>query len=67
MIKAAIAISTIATSITVSEGTESRVPETWQKFYNGPNPGMIDVATARREMPWIIGESKPVSITQPPA
>ena len=49
-------------SITIS-GTEVRQPlETWDKFLNGPNAGMIEIESARREIPWIIGESSVVTV-----
>ncbi len=38
-----------------------RLLDTWLRYYNGPNAGMIDVELARREVPWLVGES--VSIT----
>ena len=42
------------------------ISETWDKFYNGPNAGKIDVEAARREMPWLIGEAKSVTIRVSP-
>jgi hypothetical protein len=33
---------------------EALIPETWIKFFNGPNAGMIDLETARRDMPWLV-------------
>jgi hypothetical protein len=38
------------------------LPETWRRFYNGPNAGLIDVEVASREMPWLVGVS-PSGIT----
>ena len=36
--------------------------ETWRRFYNGPNAGLIDVAFAKREVPWLVGESQAVTV-----
>ena len=36
--------------------------ETWRRFYNGPNAGMIDVSSAKREVPWLVGESPAVTL-----
>ncbi len=35
--------------------------ETWRRYYNGPNAGLIDVEVARREVPWLVGESSGVT------
>lgn len=51
----------MAQSATVA--SVSRVlPETWQRFYNGPNVGLIDVEIAAVEMPWLVGMSVGVTI-----
>jgi hypothetical protein len=34
---------------------QSMVPETWLRFFNGPNAGYIDMEEAAKEMPWLIG------------
>lgn len=38
------------------------IPETWLRFYNGPNAGLVDVESAKREMPWILGVSPVVTL-----
>jgi hypothetical protein len=40
-----------------------QVSELWSRFYNGPNAGLIDVALARKEMPWLIGEGMSVQLS----
>ena len=39
------------------------IPETWRRFYNGPNAGLIDVELAHKEMPWLIGEGASVELS----
>ena len=36
---------------------ESLVPETWLRYFNGPNAGYIDLQAAASEMPWLMGAS----------
>lgn len=36
--------------------------ETWRRYYDGPNAGTIDVETARREVPSLLGTSVPQEI-----
>ena len=31
------------------------IPETWIRYFNGPNAGFIDMELAKKEMPWLIG------------
>ena len=38
-------------------------PETWLRYYNGPHAGLIDVETARREMPWLVGASASLTLS----
>jgi len=44
---------------------EVHVSEVWNRFYNGPNAGLIDVEVARKEMPWLIGEGTSVQLSSP--
>ncbi len=46
---------------------EPRVSEIWDRFYNGPNAGLIDVELARKEMPWLIGEGASIVLSGPTA
>jgi hypothetical protein len=39
------------------------VPETWLRCYNGPHAGLIDVETARREMPWLVGAASLLNVS----
>lgn len=48
-------------SSTVETGG-AELAETWRRFYNGPNRGLIDVEVATREMPWLVGLSSGVTL-----
>jgi hypothetical protein len=48
-------------STTIREES-SPVLETWRRFYNGPNEGMIDIASAKRDAPWLVGEEPAVTL-----
>ena len=50
---------------TTLEGKTQDIPETWVRFYNGPNAGFVDVELARKEMPWLIGEGASITLSSP--
>lgn len=42
--------------------TIDMIPQTWIDYYNGPNAGLISIATAKKESPWLISGAKIVTI-----
>lgn len=48
-------------SVTLVTGLRE-LPETWKRYYNGPNVGLIDEQIAALEMPWLIGRGGGVTL-----
>lgn len=51
-------------SITITAGGV-QLTETWQRFYNGPHAGRIDMDLAERDAPWLVGASPSVTLMCP--
>ncbi len=49
-------------SITIVPSEQQQF-ETWRRYYNGPHAGLIDVALAKTECPWLVGSGAGVTIS----